>query len=59
MFFFPPISKILFFSPIEVVNIICVCRWEEEYTARMDLQEKVVELEEVSWFSFKQIDVSP
>ncbi len=27
---------------------VCVCgRWEEEYTARMDLQEKVAELEEV------------
>lgn len=26
---------------------LCVCRWEEEYTARMDLQEKVAELEEV------------
>lgn len=26
----------------------CVCRWEEEYTARMDLQEKVAELEEVT-----------
>lgn len=23
------------------------CRWEEEYTARMDLQENVAELEEV------------
>lgn len=24
-----------------------LCRWEEEYAARMDLQEKVAELEEV------------
>lgn len=24
-----------------------ICRWEEEYAARMDLQEKVAELEEV------------
>lgn len=31
-----------------IITSVCVfCRWEEEYTARMDLQEKVAELEEV------------
>lgn len=28
-------------------NFHSLCRWEEEYAARMDLQEKVAELEEV------------
>lgn len=31
-----------------VLTLVCVFRWEEEYTMRMDLQQKITDLQEVT-----------
>lgn len=38
---------LLFYHSQGNIVFVCVYRWEEEYAARMDLQERVAELEEV------------